>query len=203
MAGVGGPFETEGIEITLASIQRLPPDVSSKIRAALFWMREPKQMLLEGFKSDILRVYAGYWNAFECLVEAVCQLRPHVKMTKDQKQAGIAQFVASRQGPMDVDSVSECYRLFVDPGFTAKASHALQVTCQSCADGYINECFRAKPVRERLYSVRNSINHGDVDCDSLLELIRIQEKQHRLKMIVFRMLGSLIDFSYPLDPGPR
>jgi hypothetical protein len=129
MAGVGGPFKKEGIEDVLVGIERLPPEVKRKVRAALYWIREPKQMMLEGFKNDILRVYAGYWNAFECLVEAVCLIRPQNKMKKQEKQHGIAQFVADRQGKLDVASLGECYRLFVDPGFVAKTSHALRVCC--------------------------------------------------------------------------
>jgi hypothetical protein len=89
--------------------------------------------------------------------------------------------------------------LFVEPGFVAKASHALRVCCPDRADGYISECFRAKPDQERLYAVRNAINHGDIDSDSLQELIRVEDKLRRLTMIVFAMLGQLIPFSYPRD----
>jgi hypothetical protein len=157
----------------------------------------------EKVKRDILHVYAGYWNAFECLVEAVCLIQPQRKMTKQEKQDGITRFIADRQGKLDVASLGECYRKFVDPGFVAKASHALRVCCPEQADGYINECFRAKPDQERLYAVRNAINHGDIDSDSLQEMMRVEGKCWRLKMIVFAMLGRLIPFSYPLDPGPR
>jgi hypothetical protein len=48
MAGAGGPFEKEGIEDALAGIERLLPAVKRKVRAALYWIREPKQMMLEG-----------------------------------------------------------------------------------------------------------------------------------------------------------
>jgi len=160
-------------------------------------------MMWETFKNGILRIYAGYWNAFECLVEAVCLLHPQSKMKKQEKQDGITQFIADRQGKLDVASFGECYRLFVDPGFVAKASHALRVCCPGRADGYIKECFRAKPDQERLYAVRNAINHGDIDFDSLQERIRVQDRARRLKMIVFAILGRLIPFSYPLDSGPR
>ncbi len=203
MAGVGGPFKKEGVEDTLAGIERLPPKAKRKVRAALYWIRQPKQMMLESFKNDVFSVYAGYWNAFECLVEAVCLVRPQNKMKKKEKQDGITQFVGDRQGKLDVASLGECYRLFVDPGFIAKAIHALRVCCPDRADGYINECFRAKPDQERLYAVRNAINHGDIDSDSLQELIRVEDKLRRLKMIVFAMLGCLIPFSYPVDSGPR
>jgi hypothetical protein len=200
LGGGAQPFEKEGIEVALAGIEELPPEVKRKVRAALYWIQEPKKTMWEKVKRESLHVYAGYWNAFECLVEAVCLIRPQSKMTK---QDSMTQFIAERQGKLDLASLSECYRKFVDPGFVAKASHALRVCCPDQADGYIKECFRAKPEQERLYAVRNAINHGAIDSDSLQELIRVGEKCWRLKMIVFAMLARLIPFSYPVDPGPR
>ena len=147
-----------------------------------------------------MRVYAGYWNAFECLVEAVCLIQPYNKMTKEEKLKGIEQFITERHGKLDLASLDQCYRTFLDPGFTAKASHALNVCHPDRAEVYINECFRVKPEQERLYAVRNAINHGDIDADSLQEMIRIQDNLHRLKMIVFMTLGRLIAFSCPFDP---
>jgi hypothetical protein len=197
MAGPGGPFEKIGIERALAGIERLPAEVKRKIRAALYW-----HMMQEKFKNDTLRVYAGYWDAFECLVEAVRLIRPQSRMKKQDRQEGITQFLAKRQGKLDIVSLGECYRMFVGPGFLAKASHALRVCCPDRADGYIDECFRAKPDEQRLYAVRNAINHGDIDSDSLQEMYVMKEKLGRLKMIVFAMFGRLLPFSYPSDPGP-
>ena len=202
MAGAGGPLKKDGIEGAIKELERLPPAVRRKVRAALYWMREPKQMILEGFKADILRLYAGYWNALECLVEAVCLMQPASKMKKHEKQEGIIQFLANKGQNIDASSLRECYRLFVDPGFVAKASHALRVSCLRRASGYINECFTTNPARERLNGVRNAINHGEIDGDDLLEMIKVAGKFQRLRMIVLGMLRYFIPFSYPLDPGP-
>jgi hypothetical protein len=203
MAGVGGSIEKEGVQRALEGVDALRPDVRRKVLAALYWMREPMQMMMEKFRSDTLRVYAGYWNALECLVEATCLVVPQSKMTKQQKLDGIAQFIADRGGKPGVAALGECYRSFVDPGFVAKASHALRVCRPERADGYIVECFRVKPDQERLYAIRNAINHGDIDFDSLQELARVDDKCHRLKLIVMGMLGRFLRFSYPVDPGPR
>jgi hypothetical protein len=203
LGGGAQPFEKKGIENALAGLDELPPKVKRKVRAALYWIQEPKKVMWEKVKNDIFHVYAGYWNAFECLVEAVCLIQPQRKMTKQEKQDGITRFIADRQGKLDVTSLRECYQKFVELGFVGRASHALRVCCPDRAGGYINECFRAKPAQEQLYAVRNAINHGDIDSDSLQEIMRVQEKYWRLKMIVFAMLARLIPFQYPLDPGPR
>ena len=195
MAGTGGPFEKNGIDDALAGIQRLPSEtVKRKVKSALYWMREPSPMMLERFKNNILNIYAGYWNAFECLVEAVCLMCPHSKMNKQEKQDGITNFLADKQGKLNVESLADCYRCFVNPGFVAKASHALTVCCPDRAGDYINECFHVKPEHDRLYAVRNAINHGDIDSDSMQEMFRVEDKFGRLHVIVFAMLGCLIQF---------
>jgi hypothetical protein len=125
---VSGPFEKEGIEVALTGIEQLPPEVKRKVRAALYWIREPKKMMWAKVKSDILHVYAGYWNAFECLVEAVSLIQPQRKMTKQEKQDGITRFIADRQGKLYLASLGECYRKFVD-----RASSRRQVMRSVCA----------------------------------------------------------------------
>jgi hypothetical protein len=194
---IGGPFEKEGMDAALLAIEQLQPDVKRKVKAALYWMRQPKRMMGDRAKSDTLDVYAGYWNSFECLVDAVCLLRPQHKMTPQEKQNAITNFFADRGGKVDASSIAECYRDIVNPGFMAKAIYALRVCCPERADGYIEECFRAQPKEERLYAVRNAINHGELDADSLHETVRVEDKLWRLQRIVFAMLGRLLPIPFP------
>jgi hypothetical protein len=199
MGGVMPKLEPDRVKMVVEALGKLPAPVAQKVRSALFWIREPRQLLMEGHRSDVLRVYAGYWNAFECLVEAVCLLRPQSKLRRATKQAGIDAFVAERNGKLDATAISECYRAFVDPGFVAKASHALNVCFPDRADQYVVECFRMKPEQDRLYNIRNAINHGDVDADSPNELLRVEDRHHRLWMIVFGMLGLIVPIDRPQD----
>ncbi len=201
--GVLPSLEPDRMVATLDTIGKLPPRVEKKLRAALYWIREPRQMAMENHKFDTLRVYAGYWNAFECLVEAICKIKPYQKMSKQEKQERIDQFLAERGGKLNVESVAECYRLYVDSGFVAKASHALRVCFGVQADGYIAECFQVKPEKDRLYNIRNAINHGDIEAENLEELIRVGDRYRRLWMIVFGMLGRLLPIPCPDDPGPQ
>src|SRR5690242_18060922 len=86
MAGGGLQLDRDGSEGGIKAIAHLQPEVRRKVISALHWIREPKQMVMEGYRIDILRVYAGYWNAFECLVEAICILRPQHKLSRKEKQ---------------------------------------------------------------------------------------------------------------------
>jgi len=195
-------FDLSRTQESLDSLVRLPSPVARKVRSALFWIREPRSLMREDYRVDILHVYAGYWNAFECLVEAVCLLRPEQKMSKAEKQVKIEAFFTAGHRRLDSNSVSECYRSIIDTGFVGKASHALRVCFQGNADRYIDECFRIRPQKDRLYDIRNAINHGDIDPDNLNELYRITDRQFRLWMIVFGMLGLLLPIDRPLDNGP-
>jgi hypothetical protein len=106
-------------------ITNLPAPVRQKVDAALYWVREPRHLMLEGYRSDLLRRYTGSWNAFECLVEAVNILRPPSKLTKTQKQKQIDEFIAARKGRLTSADITKCYQEIVNPGFVGKASHAL------------------------------------------------------------------------------
>jgi len=151
---------------------------------------------MESFSSDVLRTYAGSWNAFECLVDAVFA-RPQQRTDKQER---IDQFLADHEGKkLTSADVVKLYRI-VDPGFRAKASHVLrQCFPEDKAKKYIYECFEAKPDEDRLYQLRNDINHGDIDAGDPEELIRIRDKQLRLWMIVFGMLGQIIPIPTPVD----
>jgi hypothetical protein len=199
IGGVMPQVEPDRVQKVVETLGKLPPPVARKVRSALYWIREPRQLVMEGHRGDVLRVYAGYWNAFECLVEAVCLLSPPPKLGRAEKQAGIDAFITARNGKLDVTAISECYKEFVDPGFVAKASHALRICFPDRADQYVVECFRMKPEQDRLYNIRNAINHGDVDADNPSELLRVEDRHHRLWMIVFGMLGLIIPIDRPLD----
>lgn len=199
MAGHNARFDQYGLERAINALALLPPVVRRKVNSALYWIREPRQMMMEGYRNDILRVYAGYWNAFECLVEAICILRPQRKLSRKEKQEKIDQIVAYHNRKVDLACISECYRSAVDPGFVAKATHALRQCFPDHADRYVEECFRPNPEEDRLYNIRNAINHGDIEAEDFGELIRIEDKHRRLWMIVFGMLGQIIPIPRPVD----
>ena len=200
IGGVVPKLETDRVQKVVEALGKLPAPVARKVRSALYWIREPRQLMMEGYRSDSLRVYAGYWNAFECLVEAVSLLRPQLKLGQTEKQASIDAFILKRNGKLDAATISECYKTFIDPGFISKASHALKVCFHDHAEQYVVECFRMKPEQDRLYNIRNAINHGDVDADDPSELLRVEDRHSRLWMIVFGMLGLIIPIDRPLDP---
>lgn len=181
-------------------ILHLRPEVRQKVDAALYWVREPKTLLMEFYRSGVLRLYSSYWNAFECLVEAVIAMRPMPKSDRGNRQKLLDAFISNRTGPITLGDVEDCYRTIVNPGFVGKATYALQVCFGEAAAHYVDECFKQPDKKNRLYDVRNAINHGDVDAENPKELFRVESRLCQLRFIIWGMFGCLVPFHAPVDP---
>jgi hypothetical protein len=199
-AGSFGSVDSPDVARAAKGVLDLPPAVRRKVDAALFWIREPSQLIREMHRRNALRQYAAYWNAFECLVEAISILKPAAKLSKSEKQQLINDRIAASQGRLTSQDIDRLYKTVVNPGFVAKARHALTVCFGPSADHYMFECFTRPEVAERLYNIRNAINHGDVDAENPDEVFRIDAKLTRLFIIVWNMFARLIPFSCPVDP---
>jgi len=197
--GVLTKLTHDGIERSIAAILKLPAEVRRKLEAALFWVREPRNLLLQSYRPDVLRVYSSYWNAFECLVEAVDILKPRPGLTKSEKQAQIDEFVRQRDRKLTAEDIQDCYHSVVNPGFVEKASHALSECFGTEGERYAEECFRLPNRPDRLYDIRNAINHGEIDAENPNELLRVEARLRRLWMMVWRMFGRFVPFPAPVD----
>ncbi|MCP4381335.1 MAG: hypothetical protein GY798_07940 [Hyphomicrobiales bacterium] len=195
---IGKPLD-ETLEKSAASVLQMSEGVRARVASALFWVREPRNMFPSIYRSDTLRIFSAYWNAFECLVEAVCVFQPRKMPSRSEKQVMIDEFFRQRGGKITAENVQDCFREIVDPGFRGKARHALEVCFGSeAASKYYEECFAQG--MQSLSAIRNAINHGDIDAENPKELIRVSARQSRLWMIVWRMFGQFIPFAAPVDP---
>ena len=197
--GVLEPLNHEDLDRALNAALQLQSPLRQKVDAALYWIRKSRNSVSEFYRSDLLNTYASYWNAFECLVEGVCMIRPQLKLSRSEKQARLDEFIAKRSGKLTPGDIQECYNEIVNPAFKGKASHALRECFGDSAQGYINECFESSTPRGSLYDIRNSINHGEVDAENPEELIRIEARLNKLWIILWGMFGRLLPFPAPLD----
>ena len=139
-------------------------------------------------------------GAKECLVEAVCILRPPSgPLSKAQKKVAVEKFVHERGGSLTPGDIEYCYHSIVNPGFVGKGRQALMACFGSNGQRYIEECFTQPNEADRLYNIRNAINHGDIDAENPEELLRVEARLRRLFLIVLGMFGRLVPFPYPLD----
>ncbi len=192
-------FDHEYLMVALQSVLKLRPRIRRKIEAALYWIRSPKSMFMECHRNDVLQTYVAYWNAFECLVDAICTLKPQSKMKKKDKEEAINKYLGEREGEWRLCDVEYCYRNYVNPGFVGKASHALNICFGDGGKHYIEECFRKTPKKERLYGIRNAINHGDIDAEIQEEMLLVDSRLSKLFLMVWGIFGRIVYFPSPVD----
>lgn len=191
--GLGYTLTDTDPAVLLDMIGFLPIDVRKHVEAALYWLREPRSMLMEQqARADQLSVYAGYWNAFECLVEGVNALVPLRRLTRTEKNAAIKEKVASANGMLDVSIVTALYREIVDRGLREKASHAIRLCAGASANEFMAEAFAYAPPEHGLYAIRNSINHGTVNVHDPETVMLVESRFSSLFMLVRVMLNGLL-----------
>ena len=190
-AAIGFRLGEGSPDLALSLIELLPQDVQRRVTAALYWLREPRSMLREHHRADDLAVYAGYWNAFECLVDAVSKLAPPSRPTREQKVQTIRDRLEGLPsvGPEDIAAL---YRDIVDPGFRAKAEHAVRACAGERAENFISHCFYHDPANQGLYAIRNAINHGTVDVDDPETAMVVGARFPELWGLVFTMLTGVL-----------
>jgi hypothetical protein len=194
------PDQLTGIKHFLSALNRRRGRQRDLILRAAWWVRQSHESLSTGkWNPSMFSMYAAYWNALECLTEAICDAVPPKKLSKVEKTQGVSRFfrdLGRIPGPADVD---ECYRLYVDPGFRQRARHALRQAFGVVGEQYYKECFEKKPETERLYQIRNDINHANIVEFKLDDRLRVGNGLVRLRLIVLNLLSLLTDQGLVLD----
>ena len=188
-----GECDFERVNVASNRVLNLPPSLRKRICQTLFWIRaggHPADR--EEFGREVLRTYVYNWNAFEGLVHAICSVRPLAKRDHSEKQQAIHCAIARGNGSLTPKNLARLYRLVVEPGFRVLAEHAINVSLSRDADLVNKECFELLPKSDRLYAIRNAINHGDIDAECYSTLARLRAREGVLREIVTRMLYSTI-----------
>ncbi|MBL8384849.1 MAG: hypothetical protein JNM90_17325 [Burkholderiales bacterium] len=193
------PLSARRIEPVLTALEHLPRPVARRVRMAMVWLDEPRAMPALVYRLDVLERFLACWNAFECLVEAICLLKPMPEASRQQQLEGMRALLAARGAAVTQADVARAYHEFVAPGFEARACHALGVCFGAEAEALIERCFRRRPERERLANLRDAIASGGVDIHTLKERVRIENRHLRLVYIVFGMLARLVPVVRPRD----
>ena len=194
--GIGYTLGEQNPSGLLSMIELLSPAVRKRVTAALYWLREPRGMLLEKSRTDQMAVFAGYWNAFECLVDAASTLEPLDRRSRSEKNEAIEARLAALGGVPDVAELAAIYRDVVDPGFKAKASHGIRLCTGSDADRLIVQAFDYTPSDHGLYALRNAINHGTVDVDDPETTMLIDSRFSALFVLVYSMCNGLLRLNF-------
>jgi len=202
--GFGRPFDVHPMTPVVESFLLLPNDVQKKVQSAMFWIYAPKHLWTDvGVNDSVFRIYTSYWNAFECLVDAILLLHPLPKISKSEKQKQIDEFVSERARKLTTQDIETCYRSIVNPGLMKRAEHAFKICFGQDGDRYIKECFRTRDPENSLYNIRNSINHGEIDACDHFEVARVNQAKGRLQTIVWRIFGQILQFNATDDKNGK
>jgi hypothetical protein len=199
IAGATGEFDRNYEDIVLAveKLRAFEEPVRRKVEAALFWIREPHASVLDGYRLFVMRRYSAMWNALECLVGAICLAIPPQKMSPSAKASSIKTALSAGNGKLSPGDIEHLYHAIVNPGFVGKAEHAFTCAYPDEAERMAMECFRRTDKVNRLYNIRNAINHGEIDAENVLELARVSSRYHVLWVIVWRLFGRLLPVKVP------
>jgi len=178
------------IKKTLSITEQYTDHQQTLIYRAVWWLRQCEIPIYNNPYPSVFGKYLSYWNAFECLTEAVCDKWKLTKGTKEQKNKIIQSYVAKHQTLTIVD-IDELYNRVVSPGFRTQAKHALNICFGVVGAQYYEECFMKQPEDSRLYQVRNDIAHGNIVEYHLDTRRRVEKALRRLWVIVTNMLELL------------
>lgn len=195
-------LDTLGNSDVITHILKLPADVQQRVRAALYWIRAPRKHALESARENTFQLYSGLWNAFECLIEAVMIVRPLAKHNQKQKQELVDEYLRQLGRNPTYNDIGQCYREYINPSFKVRATHAIKEAFQEYADRYVRECFSHTDKKDRLYDIRNAINHGTIDPDNMDDVYRVNSRLNILWLMVLRMFGRIFPLAVPAEDRP-
>ena len=192
----------DAVNIAVGKIAGYSPPVKDIVTRAAWWFRQSQKGWQTGNSNpSVFVTYPQLWNAFEVSVEALCELNAPPSLSRKAKDSAIADFIKNLGRIPTAKDIDVCYRYLVNRPFRHQASHALKLVFGEVADQYENEIFTRSPKKERLYEVRNDIDHGNVIVHLPEERQRIEKASSRLGVIVLDMLCLLTSQSFPVDWG--
>ncbi|MES2180320.1 MAG: hypothetical protein V4550_20870 [Gemmatimonadota bacterium] len=194
-------LDAHDVAPTVSAFATLPLNIQRKVATALYWIRESRNLMNEVSRDDTVRTFAAYWNAFECLIDAVLLIRPLARTNDAAKQAAIDEYLRGSNGRLTLAQVRHLYHSVADPAFSVRAKHALEVCFGPAASLYINEVFYAQPRSMSLSRFRNAIAHGFIDAEDPEQLIVLNDRTTMLWRTVWGMFGRIIPFAAPADLG--
>lgn len=181
-------------------------DLRFKVSSALYWVRASRSATMNGktYGNDSISIYFGYWNAFECLVDAVSIIKPsslQESEKREEKQGKINAFIKERiseHETLTAKDIQECYNTIINTSFRGKATYVLTV-CFSDPDPYIRDCFGMPNKEDNLYNIRNAIDHGVIDVNDPKEILRIERRFIQLYRIVRNMFDWIMSTAFRIE----
>jgi hypothetical protein len=161
-----------------------------KLVGAIWWYRKACATAYY----SIFDSYTAYWNCLEIL----CAVSG--KINKGPKVDEAVQKHLKSKSAITAGDIDQCYKNFVNYSIKEQMKDALRVMMgEEQAVQTIYQCFEIKPDEDRLYRIRNDINHGNIRENSGQAYERVYYRGMLLQDIVMTLIHGKL--GHPISLG--
>ena len=168
---------------------QLETDARKKVSAALWWYR--KACATSHY--SVFDSYTAYWNSLEIL----CDVSPSRIKEGPEVDKAIQNCLPNQREKIRAGHILECYNRFVNYSIAHQMKDALDLMLgEPEAKQVIHQCFEICPKHDRLYQIRNDINHGNIRENSANDYERVYLRGmllwHIVMTLLYRKLGHSV-----------
>ena len=170
---------------------QLDANERKKLAGALWWYRKActanYYSLFDG--------YTAYWNCLEIL----CGVAGNKINKGPSIDAQIQEYLKGKE-IITAGNISEFYNRFVNYSIKEQMKDALKdMLGDDQAPQIIYQCFEISPEKDRLYQIRNDINHGNIRENSGIDYHRVHSRGALLLHIVMTLIHQRL--GHPISIG--
>lgn len=175
-----GPSLDRWARLAEAHFSRLHDTERKKVASALWWYRKA----CAAAYYSVFDSYTAYWNCLEIL----CGVSGSKINRGQEVDKAVQNFLGSKK-KIKAGHILECYNKFVNYSIARQMKDALSKEIgKEQAKQLIYQCFEILPERNRLYQIRNDINHGNIHENSGLDYERVYLRGMLLWHVVMTLL---------------
>lgn len=170
---------------------RLETRERKKIAGAMWWYRKACATAYY----SLFDSYAAYWNCLEILCNVAAS-----RIHKGTEVDNAIQEYLQGKSKVTAGRISHCYHSFVNYSIKEQMKDVLNaIMGEEQAAQVIYQCFKVKPEEDRLYRIRNDINHGNIRENSGQAYERVYYRGMLLWNIVMDLLHRKL--GHPISLG--
>ena len=176
----------------VVSYARLEASEKKKVAGALWWFRKA----CAAVDYSLFDSYTANWNCLEILCGvsgSKLNTGPEVDEAVQNYLRGVKKIAAG--------NILECYNKFVNYSIARQMKDALDSMKIGQEQGkqLVYQCFEIVPQEDRLYLIRNDINHGNIRENSPQDLERVYLRGLLLSRVVWALLYYKLGYPGPME----
>jgi len=174
-----------------ASYFQLEDNERKRVASALWWYRK-------ACAAAYYSVFDGYTAHWNCL-EILCNVSGG-KINKGPEVDEAIQNYLKGKKEIKAGHILECYNRFVSYSIKSQMKDALKnMLGEEQANQLVYQCFEILPEKDRLYQIRNDINHGNISENSAQDHERVYLRGMLLSNVVMTLLYHKL--GHPVSTG--